>query len=317
MKVVHRILGSVAPFALVLACETAPDQIVSGIRAHAFADAEWSEPVNLGSLINTEFNDANAALSHDELRLYFVSNRPGGFGGTDIWVAERQCIGCPWQAPVNLGASINTAAAEGSPSLSADNRLLFFFSARPGGAGAQDLYVSHRATGNPAAEEWGAAVNLGPDVNTAAAEQGSYYVREGGVGTAFVYFNRPVGGGDIYKVPVSSDGVPLEAAAPVAELNDPVGAEQKVSVSTNGFELLISTTRAGGLGTFDIWRSTRAHPQDPWSTPAHVEGAVNTSDIDSQPHLSRNGQTLIFTSNRPGGSGGTDLWMATRAPSGH
>jgi len=314
MKTAFRIAAILIPAVLLLACRPDSDEIVYGLQAHAFANSAWFDPVNLGSAINTESNEANATFSHNELRLYFVSNRPGGFGGTDIWVAERQCIGCPWEAPVNLGAAINTAAAEGSPSLSADNRLLFFFSARPGGAGGADIYVSHRAAGNPAAEDWGSPVNLGPDLNTAGAEQGSYYVREGGAGTAVLYFNR---GGDLYRAAVSNEGVPLEAAVPAAELNDPVAADQKVSVSTNGHELLLSTTRVGGLGNFDIWASTRGNPHDPWSTPSHVEGAVNTPDIDSQPHLSRDGRTLIFTSSRPGGSGGTDLWMATRRQGGN
>jgi len=310
-------LGAVAIIALVVACSTDSDQEALGIQVHSFANSEWSDPVDLGPVVNSSATDGNAALSPDEHTLYFVSNRPGGLGGTDIWVSQRRCLPCPWETPVNLGAPVNSDAAEGAPTLSEDGRLLFFYSGRPGGGGL-DIYVSHRTTTDEAGEEWGPPVNLGPDVNTEGAEQGSYYVREGGISTAVLYFNRiPAGGNmDIYRAAVTNDGVPLGPAVPVPELNDPTGADQKVTVRTDGLELLLSSTRSGTFGGFDLWVSTRQTPRDPWSTPSHLDAPLNTTDIDSQPSLSRDGQTLIFTSSRVGGSGGSDLWMSTRTPSG-
>jgi len=50
----------------------------------------------------------------------------GGFGNNDIWMSERQCLACPWEAPVNLGAVINTDAIEASPSVSEDGSCCFF-----------------------------------------------------------------------------------------------------------------------------------------------------------------------------------------------
>ena len=302
------ILPAFVALLLPLACEHTRQPAAIAFRADRFDDAEWSDPVNLGPVVNSSATDANASLSSDEHTMYFVSNRAGGFGDVDIWYSERRCIGCPWETPVNIGAPINTATGDGSPTLSENGDMLFFFSARPGGAGSFDLYVSHRTQ-----DGWGEPVNLGPDVNTAAAEQGSYYVRDGGDGQAVLYFNRvtPTAGTDIYTVALSSDGVPLGPATPVAELNSAV-ADQKVTVRPDGHELLISSNRPGGLGGFDLWRSTRQSVQDPWSTPAHLDAPLNTPTIDSQPHLTRNGQTLIFTSDRAGGSGVNDLWMATR-----
>lgn len=309
MTIPPRSLAAFAPLAVLLACSPSSGDVVYGLQADRFASSEWSTPVNLGPVVNTSATDANAGLSPNGHALYFVSDRPGGVGGLDIWVSERQCIGCPWEAPVNLGAPINTAAGEGAPTLSDNGRELFFFSGRPGGGGL-DLYVSHLGD-----DGWGEPVNLGPDANTAAAEQGSYYVREPGAATAFVYFNRPVGASnDIFRVAVTNDGVTLGPAVAVAELNDPAAFDQKVAVRTDGHELLLSSGRAGTLGGLDLWVSTRQTPKDAWSTPVHLDGPVNTPDIDSQPSLSRDGRTLIFTSSRPGGSGGNDLWMATRAP---
>ena len=69
--------------------------------------------------------------------------------------------------------------------------------------------------------------------------------------------------------------------------------------------------RAGGAGANDIWTSTRTTVTAPWSTPVAVT-ALNTSFGEIHPALDLDGLTIYFASNRPGGSGGNDLYMATR-----
>ena len=308
--------ASLASLALVAACGTAPERAVSALQADRFDGSEWSDPVNLGPVINSSALDANAGLSPDEHTIYFVSNRSGGLGNNDIWMSHRQCLPCDWEAPVNLGAPINSDAVEGAPTLSEDGRMLFFFSARPGGVGGADVYVSHRVSTDADGDVWGPPVNLGSDVNTAGAENGTYYVKVTGEANASVYFNRPgpTGTQDIYKVFVSNDGVPLGPAVIVPELSDPSGLDQKVAVRTDGHELFFASIRSGGFGVFDIYRLTRQSTSDPWSSPEHLDAPINTPDVDSQPSLSRDGRTLIFTSIRAGGYGLQDLWMSTRRP---
>src|SRR6266516_1703397 len=313
-----RIIASLAPLTLLIGCNAKPDQVTFALQADRFASSEWSDPVNLGPLINSSALDANAGLSSDAHTLFFVSTRAGGLGNLDIWMSHRQCLSCDWEAPVNLGAPINSDAIDAAPTMSGDGRLLFFYSARSGGFGLGDLYVSHRASTSADGDVWGPPVNLGPDVNTAANEQGSFYVHEPGEPNAFVYFNRPTAGGslDIYRVAVSNDGDALGPAVLVPELRDPATFDQKVAVSADGHELLLSSFWAGGFGNFDILRCTRQSAQDPWSNPTHLDAPINTPDVDSQPVLSRDGRTLIFTSIRPGGFGVQDLWMSTRRPGG-
>ena len=312
-----QIVASLGSLTLLVACRSEPDRLVFTLRADRFAASDWSEPVNLGPVINSGFVDANASLSPDGHALYFISTRPGGFGGNDIWMSQRQCLACPWEEPMNLGAVINTNAIEASPSVSEDGQLLFFYSTKAGGFGGADIYVSHRISTSAAGDVWDDPVNLGPDVNTAAAEQGPYYVKVSGEANASVYFNRPgpTGSTDIYKVFISHDGVPLGPAVLVPELSDPAGFDQKVAVRADGHELFLSAIRSGGFGSFDIYRFTRQSTNDPWSAPEHLDAPINTPDIDSQPSLSRDGKTLIFTSIRPGGYGVQDLWMSTRKPS--
>src|SRR5213592_5002014 len=208
MNTTQRTLPGLALLGLI-ACGTESQRVTATLQADRFAGSEWSEPVNLGPVINSSALDANAGLSSDAHTLFFVSTRAGGLGNLDIWMSHRQCLSCDWEAPVNLGAPINSNAGEAAPTLSDDGRMLFFFSARPGGIGLADIYVSHRVSTGADGDVWGPLVNLGPDVNTAAAEQGSYYVKVSGEPNASLYFNRPGSNGilDVYKVFLSNDGV--------------------------------------------------------------------------------------------------------------
>src|SRR2546422_4255531 len=295
MVITRRNLAAFTVGALVVACRPNSDQVVSQLQADRFASSEWSDPVNLGPVINSSAIDANAGLSSDAHTLFFVSTRTGGLGNLDIWMSHRQCLACDWEAPVNLGARNNSDAIDAAPTMSEDGRLLFFYSARAGGCGVGDVYVSHRVSTDADGDVWGPPVNLGPDVNTAANEQGSFYVHEPGEPNAFVYFNRPTAGGslDIYRVAVSNDGDALGPAVLVPELSDPTATDQKVAVSADGHELLPSSMRAGGFRNFDIWRFTPHSAHDPWSNPTHLDAPINTPDLDSQPVLSQIGRAHV------------------------
>src|SRR2546428_9773801 len=171
-------LLSQTAIALATACRPDADQITYRPQAMSFANSEWSAPVNLGAPVNSAASEMNAALSPDELSLYFVSTRAGGVGGADIWVARRASLDSPWEEPVDLGPGVNGPGIQGSPSIFIDGHLLFFSSDRPGGQGSNDIYVARRADKSDDLS-WGPATNLGPDVNTADFEAGGFYLQSG------------------------------------------------------------------------------------------------------------------------------------------
>jgi hypothetical protein len=318
MLTAPRIIASLTSLALLVACGTESDQPLVGLQAHSFANSEWSAPVNLGTTINTAANEQGPSLSNDGLTLYFGSDRPGGFGLFDIWVARRACTDCPWEASVNLGSVINTVASETGPNLSVDGHLLLFTSPRAGGPGGQDIYLSRRA--NPTNEfGWGAPVALGPGVNTADAEAGVEYLVNAEAGTANVYFNRaPVGGtADIYHALITRDGATRGPATVILELSHPTATDQGVTLRTDAREIFFFSTRPGGFGSVDLWTSTRRSVQDRWTTPVNLGSTLNSAAAEQQPSLSSDGRTLLFASSRPGSLGGTDIWMSTRTPSGN
>jgi Tol biopolymer transport system component len=87
-------------------------------------------------------------------------------------------------------------------------------------------------------------------------------------------------------------------------------------VRTDGKEVFLHSNRPGGIGNNDIWTSTRRTIHDPWSTPVNLGAPWNSTANENQPSISNDGRTLLFSSNRPGGVGGNDLWISTRTPSG-
>ena len=283
----------------------------------SFAGSEWSTPVNVGAPINTSGNEVNAALSPDELSLYFTTIRTGGFGGTDVWVSRRACGDCAWEEPRNLGAAINGPGADAGPRLSTDGHLLFFQSDRVGGHGGGDVYVSRRSDTNDDLS-WGDPVNLGADVNTAETENAADYLQSAEEGSANLYFNRSSAGGiDLYYAAVTRDGETRGPSVLVSELSDPAATDQHASVRKDGREVFFSSNRAGGVGGLDLWAATRQSVHEAWSAPVNLGAPLNTSLTDQQPSLSGDGRTLLFSSSRAGGLGGNDLWISTRTPSGH
>src|SRR5438552_9425617 len=105
--------------------------------------SEWSAPVNV-TVINSASNEQHPAISKDGLSLYFASNRPGGCGGIDIYVSQRASIDSPWEAPFNLGCTVNSKADDLGPNLTTDGHRLFFHSFRTGGCGGGDIYYADR-----------------------------------------------------------------------------------------------------------------------------------------------------------------------------
>lgn len=94
------------------------------------ADANWADPVNLGSTVNSSSWDYGPDISADGLRLYFSSIRPGGHGGFygDIWVTKRRTVDDPWGEPENIGPMVNGSTNELMPDISADGATLYFCS---------------------------------------------------------------------------------------------------------------------------------------------------------------------------------------------
>lgn len=301
------------PAALVLTLATV--QPLRGERA--MTEHPWSAPENLGPHINSAFEDLAPHLASDGLSLYFASNRPGSAGGEDLWVATRSTHEVPWEPATNLGPVLNTAANERSPALSTNRRLLFFATDRAGGAGGFDIWMSWRPG---LADEfgWQPPVNLGTGINSAATDAGPSFVepRAGwpartAIPQLYLASNRPGGPGGLDLYAGSVPGGWAGPATLVAELSS-AQADLTPTVRRDGLEIIFASARPGTIGAFDLWHAFRRSVRESWSTPTALGPEVNTAAIEVFPALSFDATTLHFQSNRPGGFGGSDLFVSTR-----
>ncbi|MEN8732628.1 MAG: OmpA family protein [Bacteroidia bacterium] len=136
-------------------------------------DGKWGQPLNLQSPINTKNWESQPSISSNGRILYFASDRPGGFGGIDIWKSTFTDSG--WSKPVNLGPEINTSKDEQFPFIHSDNVTLYFSSEGHPGMGKSDLFVTHlRPDG-----KWQKPQNLGYPINTTGYDWNIVVSRDG------------------------------------------------------------------------------------------------------------------------------------------
>jgi tetratricopeptide (TPR) repeat protein len=127
-----------------------------------FYASKFSEIKKLpSSKINTEYWESHCMVSHDRSRMFFTSNRPGGMGGTDIYMSLRNADSS-WSNPVNLGPRVNTIHDEDAPFVSVDNGMLYFSSNGEKSIGGFDIMVCDLLENGT----WSESRNLGYPFNS-------------------------------------------------------------------------------------------------------------------------------------------------------
>jgi hypothetical protein len=285
--------------------------------ASAWASAQKIDEVGGNHVdLNTPSLDGCPIQSPDGLSLYIASNRPGGKGGLDIWMATRASTTAPWGSPQNLGEPVNSAADDFCPT-PVGKKGLFFVSreALPGACGQGDIYYTHR-TGAGAWKEPERLLCAPAGPNSELDEQGPSWVAVDGKlrGRKLLYFSRssvtPNVPGEIF-VSGRQNGARFGPASAVSELNDAAANDIQPNVRADGLEVVFSSNRSGTLGTQDIWVATRGTLSDRWSAPVNIGSIVNTSAAESRPSLSKDGNQMLF-GRAPGPEGSSDIYVTTR-----
>jgi WD40-like Beta Propeller Repeat len=284
----------------------------------------WSQAVRVEAAgADPAFNgpalDGCPFISRDGKTFYMASTRPGGLGGIDIWVSHRAGPDEPWEAPINVGAPVNSPANDFCPTIARDGHLFYFVSNRAGGCGGDDIYTTRLRP-----DGWDLVENLGCEVNSAANEASPFPLPERGSGPVLYFSSTRPGGfaaepsgavsGDSDLYVSESHGGVFQAPGLVPGANS-AAEDGQPNVRRDGLELFFFSTRPGTLGLADIYSATRSDASEPWSTPVNLGPDVNSAlGAETRPSLSWDGTTLYFGSTRPGGEGMADHYMTTREP---
>lgn len=205
------------------------------IYSSKIVNGKWRTPENMAKPINTSYWEGGACISPDGKTLFFTSERPGGSGNSDIWMAKR-LTKTTWDKPVNLGTEVNSAFDEVGLFLAPDGKTLFFCSNGKGSMGDYDIFKSTLENG-----KWTKPVNLGYPINS--DKRDGPFVLSANAQTGYFASNRDGGLGesDIYQVDLSNYAV-LE--------------KDGKKVSNNGLSILKGVVRDGyegyGVGEVDI-----------------------------------------------------------------
>jgi len=211
-----------------------------------FDTAGWGKAVAIAE-INTRENEGAQTLSADGRLLFFTAcNRSDGKGSCDIYFSFFN--GKIWSSPKNAGTSLNTASWEAQPSVSADNRYLYFSSNRAGGKGEKDIWRAELLgltdSGNL---KWGDPENAGDVINTGGNEI-SPFIHPNNHDFYFASdFHAGMGGMDLFHARLHTDGtfsVPANLGFPVNTFKD----EQGFVISSDGSSAYFASAREQGFG---------------------------------------------------------------------
>ena len=198
---------------------------------------DWAD-VELFEINNTEYSMGHPALSPDGKLLYFISDMPGGYGGTDLYVSKR--MGYKWSKPVNLGSRINTPGDEMFPFVDNEGRLFFSSDGLPG-LGGLDIYVSSFNGYN-----WEYPKNMRPPFNTSKDDFAYIYDKQSERG--FFSSNREggKGGDDIYMFERNYENLrPLNGKILIANSRLPISDVEVVLQDYNNYEIIRKTDKSG------------------------------------------------------------------------
>jgi len=149
-----------------------------------------------GSKINSTYREEGACISQDESVMYFASDRPGGYGGFDIYYSLKLPEG-NWGPSINLGKQINSPYDENYPNLSLDGKKLYFASKGHGSMGGFDIFYSKFDT---IAQNFSAPVNMGYPINNAYDNKSIAFTENERYAYISTVDGNTLGDFDIYKV---------------------------------------------------------------------------------------------------------------------
>jgi WD40-like Beta Propeller Repeat len=262
--------------------------------------APFGAPTPISS-VNTVANDSSGHLSSDRLALYFVSERGGGPGREDLFVATRTSETSVFGTPTVI-VNVNSASYDEGAVISADGLALYLSSNRNNGVD-HELFVANRTT--VAGVFSTPALLLG--VNSTSHDLISHVNAAQTV--MYVQSNRS-GNYDLYRAERASTTQAFDTPVSIGALNDSMINDASLVVTDDELTAYFSSTRAGGAGA-DVYKATRSTLNDGFGALARV-AELNTTFEDHPSWISPDGCDILLSTNRTGGAGNYDIWSASK-----
>lgn len=214
-------------------------------------EGQWSKPEKVKGNVNSKHWEPGASLIADENTFFFSSNKPGGYGGTDIYVCHRDQAG-KWSEPKNLGPSVNTRFDEDAPFIHPDSKTLYFSSTGHNSIGGYDVFSVFFNREN---DSVGVPENVGYPINTADDEL--YFVWSADGTRGYFSANREDGFGDkdIYVIQRPSVEMNLILMSGKVETMDKASIPASIYVidnSTNEVVAIYDSTKFSGKYTLTL-----------------------------------------------------------------
>jgi len=214
----------------------------------SITDIVFGDPVNLVE-INSEGGERGPSISPDGLTIYFTTDKTGGAGNGDIWVATRSVVTEPFGEPVNV-VELNTTSTDGAPFVTADGLTIFFTSDRPGTVGQLDTWV---ATRSEVSEPFGEVTNIA-ELNTTSHDSGPVLTQDG---LTIVFSSTRPGGAGEYDLWIATRTDTESAFGEPQNLEalNTAYTDDSPGLSPDGRGIYFCSDRPGGEGELDLYFS--------------------------------------------------------------
>jgi len=208
---------------------------------------QWLEPEPLGNSINTAGHDAAVGLSNDGQTLIVYKDESGG---GDLFLSHLD--GTEWSTPEPIEGDVNTGAWEGHATFSADMRVMYFASERPGGYGGRDIWMASLMPDG----KWGNVKNMGPKVNTDENEDAPFLHPNGLILMFSSEGHNSMGGYDIFQTELTPKDSMWSEPGEAQNLGYPVntpGDDKYFVLGLDGKHGYYSSGATGGFGQQDVY----------------------------------------------------------------
>jgi outer membrane protein OmpA-like peptidoglycan-associated protein len=270
------------------------------IYLSTLGDGGWSTPKRMESPINTAYWEPSASLTNDEKTIFVSSNRPGGFGGTDIYVIKRK-DDSTWGEAINLGSKVNTAFDEDAPYIHPDKKTLFFSSRGHRTMGGYDIFTSALTKLSDSTEEWDAPINAGYPINTADDDIYFVWSADGTKGYFSSWRDDSYGEKDLYVIRKANQvllmgnvldqetRVPLKSTITVKDMdkNELIGVFTSDSIGYYELKLPNGTN-------YSITAESEGHLFQ--STSLHIDTKISSQEIKKDIYLQplKDGSSIVL-----------------------